>query len=232
MEDIWKTIAEDYEIAKQCLWCPKHPGGWIRQEDKGRYYLWKAYYAATQTEPKDYLLYARVLMMMNDEQHHAWEYDRFHKYIAPAKEAYAVAIHEGGKQPTAKEIEKVNFLFDSLQYVLKKTENTSEQVIDAYKLIEGLNDIQDFQFHDSKPIWFEHTSDRATLKLDFDGVVVTFSFEGLIDIEVNGDPTTNWINDFYCYPAFHNKDVLQFDIGYYRILCEKINVTDVERIAE
>ena len=65
-----------------------------------------------------------------------------------------------------------------------------------------------------------------------DGLVVTFEFEGLVDIEVNGDPTTNWINDFYCYPAFHNKDLLKFDIGYYRILCEKIKVIAVERAAK
>ena len=232
MDDIWKAIAEDYDMAKQCLWCPKHACNWFRQEDKGRYHLWKAYYAATQAETKANLLYARVLMMMNDEQYNAWEHDRFRKYVAPAKEAYEAAIREVGKQPTAKEMEKVNFLYDSLQYVLKKTENTSEQVIEAYKLIEGLNDVQDFCFHDSKPIWFEHTSETARLKLDFDGLVVTFEFEGLVDIEVNGDPTTNWINDFYCYPAFHNKDLLKFDIGYYRILCEKIKVIAVERAAK
>ena len=163
MDDIWKVIAEDYETAKKCLWCTKHAGNWFRQEDKGRYHLWKAYYVATQAETK--------------------------------------------------EMEKVNFLYDSLKYVLKKIENTSEQVIEAYKHIEGLNDVQDFCFHDSKQIWFEHTSETAKLKLDFDGIVVTFGFDGIIDIEVNGDPTMNWINDFYCYPAFHNKNVLHFDIG-------------------
>ena len=107
MDDIWIAIAEDYETAKQCLWCPK-ACNWFRQEDKGRYHLWKAYYAATQAETKENLLYARILMMMNDEQYNAWEHDRFRKYVASAKEAYEVAIREGGKLPTAKEMEKVN----------------------------------------------------------------------------------------------------------------------------
>ena len=67
------------------------------------------------------------------------------------------------------------------------------------------------------------------MKLYFEGVLVTFLFEGLIDIEVQGDPTTNWIDDFYCYPAFYSKDVIQFDIDYYKILCKKIKVISVER---
>lgn len=228
MDGIWETILSDYKIAKQCLWCPKHAGYWYREEDRGMYHLWKAYYAAIQADTKENLLYARILMMMHDEQHHADKYDRFHKYVAPAKEAYEKALLEDRK-PTGKELEKVNFLFDSLSYVLKKRENTEEQYRDAYALIEGLDEIPDFQFHDSKPIWFEHTSENAVLKLNFDGVIVTFRFEVLVDIEVNGDPVCNWINDFYCYRLFPGDKLIRFDIGYYVIHCEKISVIAVER---
>ena len=229
MDNIWNNIAVDYAEAKQCLRGPKQGRIWHREEDKGMYHLWKAYFEAVQAAKKEDLLYARILMLMNDEQHSIWDYDRFHKYVALAKQAYDRAIQNEGEKPTDKEIEKVNFCYENLQYILKKTENTEEQEIEACKLIEGLEDVQDFQFHDSKPISFEHTSEKATLKLYFEGVLVTFLFEGLIDIEVQGDPTTNWIDDFYCYPAFYSKDVIQFDIDYYKILCKKIKVISVER---
>lgn len=227
--ELWKQISTDYNIAKQCLWCPKNASGWHREEDKGTYHLWKAYYEASNSDEKDYLLYARILMMMyHERQHIEHSYTRFHKYIAPAKEAYDKAITDG-YIPSDKEIEKIKYYFESLKYELEKTSNDSKQIEEGYKCIDGLEAVHDFCFHDSKPIHFEHNKDAALLKLDYDGMVVSFMFMGLYDVEVNGDPTTNWISDFYCYPAFHNKSLLQFDIGYYRILCEKISVVSVEK---
>ena len=225
----WKQISDDYNIAKQCLWCPKRESGWHREEGKGNYHLWKAYYAASNSAEKDNLIYARILMMMYYERNKfEFSYDCFHKYIAPAKEAYNKAI-ANGYQPYDKEIEKVDYYYESLKYEIEKTSNDSKQIEEAYKCIDGFEKISDFCFHDSKPIHFEHNRDTALLKLDYDGMVVSFLFTGLYDLEVNGDPTTNWISDFYCYPAFHNKKLLRFDVGYYRILCEKISIASVEK---
>ena len=97
------------------FWCRKNASGWHREEDKGTYHLWKAYYEASNSDEKDYLLYARILMMMyHDRQHIEYSYTCFHKYIAPAKEAYDKAIADG-YIPSDKEIEKVKYYFESLK---------------------------------------------------------------------------------------------------------------------
>ncbi|MCQ2439202.1 MAG: hypothetical protein MJ074_05540 [Oscillospiraceae bacterium] len=224
MNNLWKRIVDNYQIAKQCLWCPKNASGWHRQEDKGRYHLWQAYYEAKTAEHIiDNLLYARILMMMSHEHFNVSDYDRFHKYIAPAREAYSKAVATG-QTVTEQELKAVNLSFESLQYTLKKTENTREQSMAAYACVDGLNDIKDFCFHDSKPVYFEHQDNRALLKLDYDGICVTFEFTDLLEFEANGDPTCNWINDFYCYPLFHNPEYYFFDVGYYRITCKQIRV--------
>ena len=225
--ELWQKIADNYRTAKDCLWCPRHAGVWMRQDDKGRYHLWQAYYEAMTSEKKeDPLLYARILMMMSHENYNYSDYDRFHKFIAPAKDAYEDA-RASGQTVSDKELEEVNRYYDSLRYVLKKTENTKEQITDAYSCVEGLNDIEEFCFHDSKPVHFEHQDNRALLKLDYDGLCVTFEFTGLMDVQVDGDPTCNWINDFYCYPLFWNPKYYYFDVGYYRITCEHIKVIEV-----
>ena len=221
MIDMWKKSEEDYKIARYCLCCPKHSNNWHRDEDKGMYHLWNAYYAAIQAETKEHLLYARILMLMANQQH-IDDYTCFRKYIAPAKEAYEKAIESEGNKPAEKELKEVNWLYESLEYKLKKTEDTEEAYIDACKLIEGLTSIKDFYFHDSKPIYFEHTEKNAKLKLDLNGKVVLLIFEELIDIEINGDPLCNWINDFYCYKEFYYDTTLRFDIGHYKITCKKI----------
>ena len=90
----WLEIESDYEAAKACLWRPREAGEWHRVYAKGHFHLWKAYYAATQEEEKQDLLYARILMMMADEDREDRfnNYIRCHRYIAPAKHAYERAI--------------------------------------------------------------------------------------------------------------------------------------------
>lgn len=222
-EKTWKTIREHYELAKACLWCPEHADGWRRREDEGYYHLWNAYYMAVNSEVREDLLYARVLMMMDHETRNITDYDRYHKYIQPAFEAYKRAGYSAGDETNA-EVKQIKRAFEELRYVLEKTSGDKEQIEQAYSLIDGFDIFPDFDFHDSKPIYFEHTKDRAVLRLEYDGVTAELVFEGLIDIDVNGDPLTNWIMDFYCYKAFHNDKVLVFDIGYYKILCESIHV--------
>ena len=68
------------------------------------------------------------------------------------------------------------------------------------------------------------------MKLKYDGITVTFLFEEIVDIHVDGDPVTNWIMDFYCYPCFHNKELFTFDVGYYKIICSSISIENVERL--
>ncbi len=223
----WKEILSDYNKAKDALWCPKGKGDWHREEEIGHYHMWNAYYKACKTEPKDYLLFARILAMMADEHSvSASDYDRYHKYVKPAVEAYALA-EKSGQHPTEKELDKICFSADWLEYELNSQDAPYE---DQMKLISGHEQLNDFSFHDSKPVWFENTEQIARLKLRYDGVVVTFLFEDVVDIHVDGDPGTNWILDFYCYPCFHNKDLVKFDVGYYKIICSSISVEKVERL--
>ena len=57
MDETWSSILEDYEAAKFALWCPDHLGNWRRDDDKGYYHMWKAYYAAITAEEKEPLIF-------------------------------------------------------------------------------------------------------------------------------------------------------------------------------
>ena len=224
MNEAWATILEDYEAAKFALWCPKHCSGWRRDEDKGFYYLWKAYYAALNAEEKEPLLYARILMMMGDEQNYKQsDYTRLHRYYLPAKEQYQIAL-ESGLQPTEKELEKMRLYTDSLTYQFECEDKPFDEQI---SYIEGHEVLADFDFHDSKVIFFSHDENSAIMKLKYTKTLDLLFEEG-DDIEVRTDPVCDWIGDFYCYPAFYNKNKLVFDIEYYKILCSKIVVVSYE----
>lgn len=226
---LWDKIEDDYRKAKEYLWCPQNAVNWHRDEDQGRYYMWCAYHAASLSEEKDSLMWARILIMMSRENFNLSEYERFHKFISPAKIAYDEA-KAFGCQISDKELEFVNRTYDNLKYVLEKTDESERQFEEAYACIEGLNEIKDFSFHDSKPVHFEHQSNRALLKLDYYGVCVTLEFTELLSINVDDiDPIANWILCFYCYPLLWNPKYYCFDIGYYRIICEHIRVIEVVR---
>ena len=231
LSSVWVKILSDYNNAKDALWCPKCGKDWRRKEEIGRYHMWKAYHSACEAEPKEYLLFARILAMMADESRISMrDYDRYHKFIKPAVEAYGLA-EKAGQHPTGKEVEKIRFAADSINYVLD-CENAP--YADHVKLIKGYERLDGFSFHDSKPVWFEHNEKTARLKLKYDGMIATLLFEGIVDIHVDGDPLTDWIIDFYCYPCFHNKELLKFDVGFYVITCseilvEKIGTADEER---
>lgn len=59
--DLWDTIISDYKEARHCLWCPKNANNWHREENRGYYYLWKAYHFAEEASKKRPLWYARIL---------------------------------------------------------------------------------------------------------------------------------------------------------------------------
>ena len=62
----WEKIRAEYDKARACL---REDGkdGWHRKQEEGWYHLWTAYYLATNTEPKEPLIYARILSMLNAE---------------------------------------------------------------------------------------------------------------------------------------------------------------------
>lgn len=228
-QNLWAQIAEDYKQARANLCGSKDAMNWHMDEDTGMYYLYCAYQAARTSTEKDHLLYARILSLMEWNQGNLNDYTRLHRFIAPALAEYELAIQSGGQQPYEKELENIRQRFNALTYICEQEVACGESLERALSLIEGSELLSDFGFHDSKPILFQHTEQTAILKLDCDGVVATIEFTGLYDVEVNGDPVTNWIDEMYCYRSYWIKDRLIFDIGYYKIECEHIKVIRVEQ---
>jgi len=215
----WLEIKDDYETAKFCLWCPKNVVTWKRNEELGYYHLWKAYYSAQQEEEKQNLLYARILIMMADEdsKHRFDNYTRFHRYIAPAKEAYERAIKNNEITPD-KEYNELIKKYNYLKYMLALEDGSEE----SYSLIAGLNDIEDFCFHDAKPKRFVLNGDGAELVIEYYDLAVRLIFKGIFDIQISTDPICDYINEFYCYKHFVIPERIVFDIGFYKIVCEEI----------
>lgn len=56
-----EEILSEYNKAKEALWCHNGKENWHCEEESGHYHMWNAYYNACKTEPKDYLLLARIL---------------------------------------------------------------------------------------------------------------------------------------------------------------------------
>lgn len=221
----WNEILTEYNKAKDALWCPKK-GNWRRDEENGLYHLLNAYHNACKNEPKNHLLFARILAMMADEYRFTTSnYYIYHKYIEPSVSAYALA-KKSGQLPTDEELEKINFSANSLKYELDSEEAPYKEQI---KNIKGYEKLNGFDFHDSKPIYFEHTEKTAKLKLKYDNIVATFMFEDIYEIHVEGDPLTNWIDEFYCYPCFHNRKLFTLDVECYKIVCSSISVEKVEK---
>ena len=224
MNETWSSILEDYEAAKFALWCPDHLGNWRQDDDKGYYHMWKAYYAAITAEEKEPLIFARILIMMGDEQNYKQpDYTRLHRYYLPAREQYQLAI-KAGLKPTQKELEHMQFYTDSLIYKFECEEKPYDEQV---SYIEGHEVLSDFGFHDSKVVSFSHDKNSACMKLKYTRTLELF-FEEVDDIEIKTDPVCDWINDFYCYPTFYNNKKYVFDIGFYKIICSRIVVSNYE----
>lgn len=222
MNEIWTQILEDYKTACHALWNPEHHNNWSRDETKGYYHMWKAYYTALNAEEKEPLVFARILVMMGDKMYHKQEdYTRLHKYYLPAKEQYELAI-KAGLKPSDKELEHMNLYTDMLIY---QFECENKNYYEHLSYIEGYEKLTDFGFHDSKVIFFSHDKTNAIMKLKYNSEkILELHFEDIYDIEIHTDPFCDWINEFYCYPLFSDKNRLRFDIGFYRIVCTKIFV--------
>ena len=227
-KDVWSEIRSDYEKARYALWCPKGVESWHREEDIGHYHLLKAYLQACDAEPKDELLFARILAMMAEETDiSAHDTARYRKYVKPSLDAYERAIASGQK-PTDKELKNIRYSARSLLYEFEQRKISYE---DRLKYIEGHDKLEGFEFHDSEPAWFELSKDEARLKLEYGDYVVTFLFEGVVDFRADGDPRASYVFDFFCYPTFDVKGLVTFDIDYYKIVCSKISVEMVEQVA-
>ena len=223
--DVWDVIIADYKEARHCLWCPKHCNNWHRQENRGFYYLWKAYHFAEAAKEKRPLWYARILYMMACEQRYKQHnYDILHRYLTPCIAAYKEAsISE--EQPSKEEVESATYLYKQYLYEQSRRSYSTENAEKAYALIDGLEDFPDFQFHDSHVVAFSHDNETARMTLDYEGITVTLLFEGVSEVSVYSvDPYTVYISDFYCYPVFQADECLLFDIEAYKIRCNKIKV--------
>ncbi len=226
MDEKWKQILVDYKKAKYALWGQKHASGWFRDEETGHYYMWKAYHQARITEPKDYLVYARILSMMASEcRIELFDYDCYHKYVKPAADAYHLAV-KAGQNPSDKELEHSYYAADKLEYELNKKEAPYEEQI---SYISGHELLSNFQFHDSRFVSFEQNDHNALLKLNFNGYVATFMFEDVDTVQTFYDCDNCWVYTVYCYPTFRyddssvNKGIV-FDIEIYKIVCSKVTV--------
>ena len=226
MDDLWQEINDEYNKARSALWCNKSAGTWHRDEDSGLYHLWNAYHKAKEASEKNPIVYARILAMMATEANvHMSEYNKYTKFVKPSMEAFRTSV-KSGLRPSTKELDLITEMAESMQYKFRCEKAPFEEMIVH---IEGYEKLGGFQFHDSKPIHFEHDETTAKLSLQFEEIVV-FRFDDVLNIEMQGDPATDYVSYFCCYPCFHNAEILTFDVDLYKILCSSISVESVKRL--
>lgn len=225
MNELWDRIIENYKIARECLVYSKKKDFWIRQEDKGMYHLWTAYYAAINAEEKNHLLYARVLSLMGWEmQAKSSNYELLNKYYKPAIEQYDLALKENPHCVYLKEIENVRKSYEYYKYIVEKSKiRTDEDYSNAIKLLEGYECLDEFSFHDSKFISLKCNYQSAVLKLQY-GDIYHFEFSDIYDVEMNCDPLTAYVSDFAIYQAAPDSETIVFDIEFLKINCKHIKV--------
>jgi hypothetical protein len=165
-------------------------------------------------------------MMADESRIAAADYERYRKFVKPAVEAYALA-EKAGQQPTEQEMEQIRFLAEALAYTLACEDAPYNE---QSQCIKGYEKLDEFGFHDSKPVGFEHTEKTARLKLKYNATTVTFLFEDIFDIHIDTDPLVDWITEFYCYRSFYSKEtIFVFDVGYYKIVCGSVSVERIEK---
>lgn len=225
MNELWNRIIENYKIARECLVYSKKKDCWIRQEDKGMYHLWTAYYTALNAEEKNHLFYARVLSLMGWEmQAKSSNYELLNKYYKPAVEQYDLALKENPKCAYPKEIENVRKCYEYYKYIVEKSKiRTDADYYNAIKLLEGHECLDEFSFHDSKFISFECDDQSAVLKLQY-GDIYHFEFSDIYDVEMNCDPLAAYVYDFAIYQVAPDLETIVFDIEFLKIICKHITV--------
>lgn len=196
-----------------------------RQEDKGMYHLWSAYYTAINAEEKNHLFYARVLSLMGWEMRpKSSNYELLNKYYKPAVEQYNLTLKENPDCVNPKEMENVKKSYEHYKYIVEKSRiRTDADYYNAIKLLEGHECLDEFSFHDSKFISLECNDKSAVLKLQYYDIY-HFEFSDIDDIEMNFDPFTAYVSDFAIYQAAHDFETIVFDIEFLKIICKNIIV--------
>lgn len=223
-KELWNNISEDYKKARYHLYGKGVPEGmdWKRDDVEGNYYLLKAYRAAKAEQEKNHLVYARILMTMEYQEHGYQDCFEKYKYISEAIREYALATEEDEK-PSAEELEYANSELAYNEY-MKKAYSNSEESYKRSLSILGMNEENAFNFPDSFVEHFEYSRKNALLVLNFYGERITFEFTGIYDIFIATAPETDYIMDFYCYKDYAIPERLHFDIGLLRIECENIRI--------
>ena len=223
----WETIIEHYKKARKCFWLPKNTKNWHRDDDNGYYHIWTAYHMAKESEEKEHLWYGRILYMMLSEHRFMYSnYKLLHKFAIPMMEEFNLAI-EDGDSPTEKEFKTAKRYYDWLIYDEKCHSNEYNGSDKSFQLIENGELLKEFDYIDSVPVHFEHNLDSAILKLKSGETVATFEFSDILEINLSGEPYSNWVEDFFCYPRRIDKDgpnELIFEIDNYKIICKHIKV--------
>lgn len=221
----WEDIRALYEKARENLWNLKHCKSWKRDEETGWYYLWSAYHFANISDAKqvDHRTYARILGMLASELHYKiYDDERYQKFPLPALKEYEKAI-ACGQEVEDKEYNRVKEECDAEEYQADREMNPEKNWKEFISLIENgeLINEKGFEFHDSKPVYFQHTDTEAILKLSNYDLLAVFRFQGLYSIEIDTDPVSNWVIDFYCY-RIKETGKLKFSAGDYYIICDRI----------
>ena len=221
----WDSVKEHFEIAKSCLYCSDRKAIWHQEKEKGICHLLQAYYQAINLEPKDELLFARLLMSMYYNYEVGTEEGRVYRYVIPAYKHFLAAMESDGEKPSKKELYRAKIKYLEHEYISKQCSDNEALI----KNIVNFDKLQNFYFHDSEPIYFEHDDNNAVLKLRyFDDVhwqVVTFRFSDVDEVVMRVSPQLSWIDRCYCYKLYNNPAYC-FDIGNYKITCGKITITD------
>ena len=214
---IWERIEKDYKIARTCLISPTDAKKWKRNENKGNYYIFKAYYNAEKQKEKHPLIYARLLMLMHNL------FDRrnlflFKNFLGDAVKYYEQAKAEGYNVADS-ELSNVISCFKNKEYVSKRENNIEV----AKEYIKGAKKYKYFPFYDGYPKRFEHTRNEAFLDVGFDGDVYQFHFLGVYSIEIpDTDLCNNYILNCSCYPQREGDDILYFNMQDYNIWCKEV----------
>ena len=125
---------------------------------------------------------------------------------------------------SSEEYESLTKKYEYLEYMLGLEDGSD----DSYSLINGLDTIKKFYFHDAKPKRFKVIEDSAELDVQlYDVVSVRLKFKNIFDIQIRTDPICDYINEFYCYKNFDLPERIVFDIGFYKIVCEEITAEQI-----
>lgn len=221
----WNEIIDDYKNAKDRLWYKKGNSMLQPADGDAHYYLWSAYYKAQRAESVNHLWLGRILYLIADKYRFKFsDYDILNKYAEPAFHEFEKAMASNEEHPFDKEFESARQLYKHLKYHEDNQKDCLEKYAQIINCLEGDPLPEHFDFYDSQPQSFETHGNKATLSFEHDNSLIILHFDDVYEININTDPVTDFIQEFYCYPDFGRNNLILFDIGFYKILCAHIRV--------